>query len=236
MNTITTASRKFGWLDADVYLFDIDGTLLNTRDGIHRNALKRAMREAYGVEAPLEGVIFHGKTDLGILRTALARVDIVDGVFDAKLPQALAVVRQHVAESRGKLVAETCPAIPGALALLRERGKLLGLASGNLESVGWLKVEAAGLRHFFSFGCFADVCEMRTGIFQHAAGEARRLAGPEGSICFVGDTPDDIEAARAADAHVIAVGTGIYPVRDLSALHPDVCVGSFADLLASAAD
>ncbi|HKS73159.1 MAG TPA: HAD hydrolase-like protein, partial [Terriglobales bacterium] len=137
---------------------------------------------------------------------------------------------------RGKLVAETCPAIPEALALLREKGKLLGLASGNLESVGWLKVEAAGLRHFFSFGCFADVCEMRTGIFQHAAGEARRLAGAEGSICFVGDTPDDIEAARAADAHVIAVGTGIYPVKDLSALHPDVCVGSFADLLASAAD
>ncbi|HKS71795.1 MAG TPA: hypothetical protein VJQ82_01285, partial [Terriglobales bacterium] len=101
MNTITTASRKFDWLDADVYLFDIDGTLLNTRDGIHRNALKRAMREAYGVEAPLEGVIFHGKTDLGILRAALARVDIVDGVFNAKLPQALAVVRQHVAESRG---------------------------------------------------------------------------------------------------------------------------------------
>ena len=235
MNTTISSSRKFHWLDADVYLFDIDGTLLNTRDGIHRNALKRAMREAYGIEAPLEGVIFHGKTDLGILRTALARVDIVDGLFDARLPDALAVVRQHVEESRNKLVVETCPAIPNVLAVLRERGKLLGLASGNLESVGWLKVEAAGLRDFFSFGCFADACEMRNDIFRHAVSEARRKAGDAGSVCFVGDTPDDIQAARAANAHVIAVCTGIYSRKDLSALRPDVCVTSFADLLDSPA-
>ena len=37
------ASRK--WIEADAYVFDIDGTLLNTRDLVHWNALNRAMCE-----------------------------------------------------------------------------------------------------------------------------------------------------------------------------------------------
>lgn len=226
-------STQFHWLDADAYLFDIDGTLLNTRDGIHRTALKRAMQEAYGIEAPLEGVIFHGKTDVGILRTALARIGIADGAFESKLAAALNVVRQHVSENQARIVTQLCPAVVEAVSILKDRGKLLGIASGNLESVGWHKVQAAGLRPFFSFGSFCDQCELRADIFRQAAREARRQLGDQTTICFVGDTPDDIEAARASEARVIAVGTGIYSAKDLSALNPDVCISSFAELLGS---
>jgi hypothetical protein len=33
----------FRWMPADAYLFDIDGTLLNTHDQVHYEALNRAM-------------------------------------------------------------------------------------------------------------------------------------------------------------------------------------------------
>src|SRR5437660_1837235 len=79
----------FRWMEADAYLFDIDGTLLVTRDLVHRNALHRAMRDVYGVDTTIDGIAYHGKTDLGILRAALDRVGISGKVFEARLPTAL---------------------------------------------------------------------------------------------------------------------------------------------------
>ncbi len=55
---------------------------------------------------------------------------------------------------------------------------------------------------------------------------------PNASICVVGDTPRDIEAARANSLPVIAVATGRYTFDELLALGPDVCATSLADLLA----
>src|SRR6202521_2130530 len=95
--TQAVKSNGFRWMDADAYLFDIDGTLLISRDRVHRNALYQAMREAYGVDTTIDGIAYHGKTDLGILRAALERVGISSKAFEAKLPAALDVVCLDVA-------------------------------------------------------------------------------------------------------------------------------------------
>src|SRR6266567_5029805 len=95
----------FRWMEGDAYLFDIDGTLLVTRDLVHRNALHHAMREVYGVDTTIDGIAYHGKTDLGILRAALNRAGVSDHEFEARLPQALRYVRQHVDENAVGLVA-----------------------------------------------------------------------------------------------------------------------------------
>ena len=221
----------FRWADADAYLFDIDGTLLNARDLIHYNALNFAMRDVYGVDTTIDGIAYHGKTDLGILRAALERANVSGEKFEAKLPDALNFVRQHVSENSHGLVTHVCAAIPEVLSQLQGAGKLLGVASGNLESVGWHKVEAAGLREFFSFGCFCDGDEMRADIFKAAVRETRSRLGDAARVCFIGDTPEDIRAARVAGAQVIAVCTGIYKNGDLAHLEPDACVASLEELL-----
>jgi len=163
----------FRWMEGDAYLFDIDGTLLVTRDLVHRNALHHAMREVYGVDTTIDGIAYQGKTDLGILRAALERMGISGEVFEAKLPDALNVVCLDVAAHANRIVANVCDGIPEVLARLKAAGKLLGVASGNLEAVGWHKIKAAGLREFFSFGCFSDHCEMRVDIFRQGVDEAR---------------------------------------------------------------
>jgi phosphoglycolate phosphatase-like HAD superfamily hydrolase len=61
---------------------------------------------------------------------------------------------------------------------------------------------------------------------------ARELAGTGAKICVVGDTPRDIEAARANFLSVIAVATGHYSFDELLAYQPEVCASSLADLLA----
>jgi len=228
----TIPLNGFRWMDADAYLFDIDGTLLVTRDLVHRNALHHAMREVYGVDTTIDGIAYHGKTDLGILRAALERMGISGEVFEAKLPAALKVVSLDVAANTNRIVANVCEGIPEALAQLKAAGKLLGVASGNLEAVGWHKVEATRLRDFFSFGCFSDHCEMRVDIFRQGMDEARRRLGENASVCFIGDTPEDIRAARGVSAQVIAVCTGIFKNDELACHAPDACISSCMELVA----
>ena len=231
LQTQTVKSNGFHWMNADAYLFDIDGTLLITRDGVHRNALHRAMREAYGVDTTIEGIAYHGKTDLGILRAALERVGVKGDQFDANLSAALEVVCRDVFAHANRITPKVCPAIPELLAELKAAGKLLGLASGNLESVGWLKVEAAGLREFFSFGCFSDLYESRADIFRRGVTEVQCRLGQSAQIYFIGDTPEDIKAARLANSKIVAVCTGIFKAEELASHEPDLCVASCAELL-----
>ena len=218
-------------LQADAYLFDIDGTLLVTRDLVHWNGLHQAMLEVYGVDTNIDGLPYHGKTDVAILRAALRRKGIQDGVFYERLPAALAVVCREVAAGADRIVADVCPAIPEVLAEIRKQGKLLGVASGNLEEVGWHKVSAARLRDYFTFGSFGDRCEFRAEIFRHAIEQVSRTLGSKAKLCFVGDTPDDIRAARQVQASIIAVSTGTFSFEELAVLKPDLCCHSCAALL-----
>ncbi len=209
---------------ADAYIFDIDGTLLVTQDLVHWNALHQAMLEAYGVDATIEGIPYHGKTDLSILRAALAREGIEGAEFESRLPPALEVVCREVGVNRRAIVPHVCPGIEKLLQSIQERNKLIGVASGNLESVGWHKINAAGLRNFFAFGYFSDRCEERSGIFRNAAECVTRRLGTGAQTLFVGDTPSDVQAAREIGAGVLAVSTGTFSFDELTACSPDLCV------------
>jgi phosphoglycolate phosphatase-like HAD superfamily hydrolase len=215
---------------SDAYIFDIDGTLLVTSDLVHWNALHRAMLEAYGVDATIEGIPYHGMTDISILRAALVRSGVSDGGFESGLPIALEVVCREVEANRQQIVPHVCPGVPGLLARLSEQEALLGVASGNLETVGWHKIEAAGLRDYFSFGFFSDQCERRADIFRNAMNHAAAHLGAKPRVCFVGDTPSDIQAAREAGALIVAVASGTFSFAELAACSPDLCLPDCAEL------
>jgi len=224
-------SNGFRWKEADAYLFDIDGTLLLSKDRTHRYALHRAMLDVYGVETTIDGIAYHGKTDVGILRAALERAGVTTSLINQRMPEALEVVRRDASEKAERFSPNVLPGIRDVLDLLRGSGKLLGVASGNLELLGWLKLKAAGLKDYFAFGRFADHWEMRDDIFRAAVAEARTRLGPDAKVCFVGDTPDDVRAARSAGGQVIAVGTGIFKVEDLAGHGPDALISCCNDLL-----
>jgi phosphoglycolate phosphatase len=223
-NPLTSSAKKIPLPEADAYIFDIDGTLLVTQDLVHWNALHQAMLEAYGVDTTIEGIPYHGKTDLSILRAALERKGIGGRGFEGRLPRALEIVCREVELNRQDILLEVCPGIVQLLESLRGAGKLLGVASGNLETVGWHKIEAAGLRGFFSLGCFSDRCEERSGIFQNALEMVSLQLGSDPRTLFIGDTPSDIAAAREVGAQILAVSTGTFSFDELSACAPDLCV------------
>ena len=230
VNSLTKAPNSH-WMSYDAYLFDIDGTILRSRDRVHYNAMNRAMLEVYGKDTTIASVRYHGMTDLGILRASLALVGIGVEEFERELPRALEWIRQDVAKNVAHLNPLVFEGIPETIERLDRSGRLLGVASGNLESVGWHKVQATGLRHYFRFGVFSDAHEQRAQVFARGVEEATQRLGSDATVCFVGDTPEDVLAARKVGGHIISVCTGVYKREDLEPLAPDACIQSCSELL-----
>jgi phosphoglycolate phosphatase-like HAD superfamily hydrolase len=157
-----------------------------------------------------------------------------DLAINKHLPQIVATMCAEVQQNREQLNPELCPSILELLMHLQTRGKLLGAASGNLKTVGWLKLEKAGLRPLFAFGSFSFPRELRAEIFQHGIDLARQQLGNHASVTVVGDTPSDINAARTVGVPVIAIATGIYSFSQLQTHGPDACFACGTDLLAFA--
>ena len=226
-----TIRDGFQWDSADAYLFDIDGTLLNCRDAVHYHAFRHAAKEVLGIEPDLANVPLHGNTDIGILRAALRHAGLSDSLVDSHLPQIVSGMCAEVERNHEQLSPELCPSVRELVLELRRRGKLVAAASGNLEPIGWMKLEKAGLKGMFSFGSFAWPRESRTEIFVHGARLVRELLHHQASVCIVGDTPADIHAARMAGFPVIVIATGIYSFKELLAYQPDACFSCASDLL-----
>jgi phosphoglycolate phosphatase len=223
---------NFVWDGQDAYLFDIDGTLTRSRDRIHVESFAAGVQRVTGFEITLAGVHLPGNTDTAILREACHQAGIPASEWEARAEAILEAMRTAVAERRHEMDLVQMPGVEETLRHLARKGALLGLATGNLEAIAWLKIEQAGLREWFRFGGFSDRFPIRSELIGQAARKAREMAGGQASVCVVGDTPRDIEAAHANSLSVIAVATGRYCFDELFQHQPEVCASSLADLLA----
>lgn len=224
-------SPGFEWDALDAYLFDIDGTLLRSWDSVHFDAFAASVRRVTGFEVSLSGIVLAGSTDTAILREACRQAGVPSELVEENIEAILESMCTGVAERRHEMRVVCMPGVEDALRHLATKGKLLGVATGNLELIGWIKVENAGLREWFRFGGFSDQFPVRSELIAQAAQKARDLSGNDARICVVGDTPRDIEAARANNLHVIAVATGQHSFDELMRESPDACATSLADLM-----
>ena len=231
----------FTWDQQRAYLFDIDGTLLRHRDRVHVDAFFKGVRDVMGQELVLDGVVLSGNTDPGILRDAFALASVDDSVWRPHREGVLQAMREHVAERRAEMLWSIMPGVEAMLEHLQSKGALLGVATGNLEAIGWIKIENAGLRKWFQFGGFCDRFEARADMIAHAAAQARALlassdgaSAADATMCVIGDTPRDIEAARANGLPTIAVATGRYSFDQLMEHRPAACATTLEALLQAA--
>jgi len=230
----------FRWDEQRAYLFDIDGTLMRHTDRVHVDAFFKGVRDVMGRELVLDGVILSGNTDPGILRDAFALASLEDSLWRPHREAVLKAMRVHVTERRAEMLWTIMPGVEAMLEHLEKKGALLGVATGNLEEIGWIKIENAGLRRWFRFGGFCDRFEAREDMIAHAAEQARTIlqstAGTgqaDATMCVIGDTPRDIEAARVNGLSTIAVATGRYSFDQLMEHRPEVCATTLEALLES---
>ena len=223
----------FRWDDCDAYLFDIDGTLLHAHGGVHADSFSSSVEAVLGHPLSIDGVPLHGSTDTAILRDAFRHAGIDDQVWQPRLEEILERMRQIVLERRVHMSVTVMPGVIAMLDYLRNQGKILGVATGNLEQIGWMKIEIAGLRDYFQFGGFSDLHAARAAMIGNAVSAGRHLFGTEATVCVVGDTPLDIAAAQANGLPTIAVATGHFSYEALLQHQPEVCTTTLEALLAT---
>jgi phosphoglycolate phosphatase len=204
-------------------LFDIDGTLLVT-GGAGAVAWQRAFRELHGIDANIEEHTHAGMTDPEIAQIVFREV-IGRGGSEAERAAAIAAYLGHlenaVNESSGYRV---MPGIEELLPQLAERGVLLGIVTGNIESAAHIKLARANLNRFFAFGGYGSDSRDRTELTKVALERGGVVAGTavdRGSAIAVGDTPRDVKAGHGAGIRVVGVATGSYSVEELEAAGAD---------------
>jgi phosphoglycolate phosphatase-like HAD superfamily hydrolase len=192
-----------------LYLFDLDGTLLDAgRAG--RIAFDATAEQLYGWRHGSHGVRFGGGTDPGILNAMFAK----HGWPRASHAQWNDFVAAYVPNLEAALQAAEVQALDGAAEALAwaegQPGAVVGIATGNIRQGAIAKLRRAGLRSHFAvagYGCDAEDRAEMVGIAIER-GRAAAAGRVISRVVVVGDTVHDISAARAHGAIAVAVTTG----------------------------
>ena len=214
-------------------LFDIDGTLVLT-GAVGLRAMNRACAELVGHADALAGIPVAGRTDRIILSDVAERVGrpMDAALLDELREKYVAHLRVEI-QLPGRGTKAVMPGVRPLLdALARRDDVFVGLLTGNFESGARIKLEHFDLWRYFRCGAFGDDSPDRNALVPFALERARGCGladiTPE-HILVVGDTPHDVEAARAAGVVSVAVASGKYSVQELRDARADHVMASLKD-------
>jgi phosphoglycolate phosphatase-like HAD superfamily hydrolase len=192
------------------------------------------MEEVFGTAGTHEEYDWRGKTDPLIVRDLLRQAGIAEETIAALLPECFDRYVRHLEDSLadGQRI-DVPPGITTLLpALVARSDALVGLLTGNVERGAIAKLRPTGLLPFFRVGAYGSDNPDRRRLPSIARGRVRALTGRDidfADITIIGDTPLDVDCARACGARAVAVATGQHAVSELRACHPDVVLPDLAD-------
>jgi phosphoglycolate phosphatase len=217
-------------------LFDIDGTLLRTQ-GAGRVSTRQAMLEVFGTAAGIDAHDFGGKTDWSTLADLLAPHGVDAAAIGRQMPYYEQVVARHLEDIIDKHIVEACPgALEVVQALRADQDTVLGLLTGNVSTTAPIKLRAAGFDpDWFAVGAYGSEAVSRNDLpplaLERAIVHSGQSLTPD-DVVIIGDTPADVDCARALGASAVAVLTGFSTAEALHAANPDHLLDDLTTLLA----
>ena len=150
--------------------------------------------------------------------------------------EALGLARERWPEADSRWLAlyagEKSTLIPGAaqaLEALRRAGILAGIVTSGSRSRVEPEVSTLGLAGMFETQVFCEDCERRKPDPELLRLAIGRLGIPPAEAAYVGDSPEDVEMARAAGVFSVGIAGG-FPNRDaLARAAPDLSAGSLGE-------
>jgi len=204
-----------------VVLFDLDGTVIDS-GAIILASMRHAAKEVLGAEPSDELLMAAvGGPGLEAQMHALAP-DHVD--------ELVTVYRAHNEPLHEELVC--CAGVQDVLVRLREEGRRLGIVTAKRRVTVELAFAVLPLRDLFETVVGGDETERHKPDPEPLLVAAGRLGADPGDCAYVGDSPFDIRAAKAAGMHAVAVTWGgIHDRAKLEAEAPDAIVDRAEELL-----
>jgi len=193
-------------------LFDIDGTLvLTSRAGVR--GMNRAFLELHGIPDALSDIPIAGRTDRAIVTDAMRRHGVTadDATLKALRDRYIENLRVEIARP---IPSHPSGVLPGVIELLdalaNEPDTVTALLTGNFQQGAAVKLGHFNLWNRFPFGAFGDEHTDRRALVPIALAQAEQagVRTTADRVVVIGDTPHDIDCARANGARAIGVATG----------------------------
>ena len=219
--------------DRRLYLWDIDGTLINS-GGAGSAAMRKAFEALWRRDDGFAGIEFSGRTDYAIFRGVSHAAGHADEEFASNLrrfkPAYFRRLPAMLHEKQGHV-------LPGVEPLLRELSRddraTQYLGTGNFRNGARLKLRRYGLEPYFDFrgAGFGDSTDSRPEMIADAVRSANRARGKHHKVFVIGDTPHDVEAAKLNGLVAIAVATGTATAEELSGAGADLVLPTLESAL-----
>src|SRR5215471_17076997 len=168
--------------DLRILLWDLDGTLVRgKRLGTFKDYTVPMLQSVFGTAGCLPELVVSGMTDLQIVEEALRPEGITREHISSRKDQLKECYIREMkrAVGEGAHVIETMPGAHEVLKAVDEHPRYLSaLLTGNIEPAAHLKVEVAGLAHFFTLpGAFGDESFDRRDLPEKAVARINRHLG-----------------------------------------------------------
>jgi phosphoglycolate phosphatase-like HAD superfamily hydrolase len=215
-------------------LFDIDGTLITSR-GAGRRAMRSALERVFGAAGGIDQYDLSGRTDTRIVHDVMGALGWEPARVTERLDDFFEAYAGGLASEIGD--GRHVVTLPGVTAVVERLAAsadvLLGLVTGNIEEGARIKLLPTGLWPHFRVGAYGSDHMDRRRLPSLATRRAHALVGypfAPREVVVIGDTPHDIDCARAFGAVAIAVTTGQYSRGALVADRPDFLFDDLGDV------
>ena len=206
-----------------VVLFDFDGTVIDS-GSIIIASMRHATKTVLGRDIPDE--------ELGRAVGGSGLVEQMRLIDPDRVDELVACYREHNEPLHAELA--ECAGMSKTLTTLKEEGRKLGVVTAKRKETVRLAFSYLPLEHFFDVVVGSDDTERHKPDPQPLTHALELLGARPDEAVYVGDSPFDVRAAKAAEMHAIAVTWGgIHPRERLEAEAPDAVVESAEELLAA---
>ena len=215
------------------YLFDLDGTLVDTAPDIRaglNHALTRAGLEpvsdaltrhwvGHGARVLVEQALLHHRSSRDGERAAAADAERLVADF-------IEYYERHIADH-----STPYPGVVETLGTLRRRGAGLAVVTNKLTRLSVALLEALDLTRFFDCIVCGDTAARPKPAADPALHACAALGLEPSDVLFVGDSTTDVDCARAAGCAVVCVPDGYNHGVAAGALGADAVIASFSELV-----
>ena len=202
-----------------VVLFDLDGTVIDS-GGIILASMRHAATTVLGRDFP-DDELMHAVGGPG-LEQQMSALD------PERVDELVRVYRQHNEALHDEL--EAFDGIEHVLTTLKEEGRTLGLVTAKRRGTVDLAFARLPIEHFFDVVVAGDETKLHKPDPAPLLLALERVDANADDAAYVGDSPYDMQAARAAGMHAVGVTWG--RIHDREALaDADVVVDTAEELL-----